>query len=122
MPNGGESARVASNPYDLVRADGDTNLFAWVDFNPNNNTLSVFLSDSNVKPVTALLFYGLSEGLASFIGSEIRFGFTAGTGSASSQHEVFNFSTTPVPLPAAAWLLLSGLAGLGFVGRRRTTA
>jgi len=28
----------------------------------------------------------------------------------------------PIPLPAAVWLLLSGLAGLGVVGRRRTTA
>lgn len=29
---------------------------------------------------------------------------------------------SPVPLPAAAWLLLSGLAGFGFVARRRTAA
>jgi len=32
------------------------------------------------------------------------------------------FSTTPVPLPAAVWLFLSALAGLGYLSRRRGRA
>jgi hypothetical protein len=32
------------------------------------------------------------------------------------------YSVAPVPLPAALWLLLSGLAGVGVIGRRKTVA
>lgn len=31
----------------------------------------------------------------------------------------FEFALAPIPLPAAAWMLLSALAGLGFVAKRR---
>lgn len=37
-------------------------------------------------------------------------------------HIVFYDSVTPIPLPAAAWLLLSGLAGMGFLGARKRKA
>lgn len=32
------------------------------------------------------------------------------------------YSVAPVPLPAALWLLLSGLAGVGVIGRRKSAA
>lgn len=34
-------------------------------------------------------------------------------------NDTLTWSVAPVPLPAAAWLLLSGLAGLGVISRRR---
>lgn len=37
----------------------------------------------------------------------------------TGHHHSYTFSTSVVPLPAAAWLLLSGVAGLGALARRR---
>jgi hypothetical protein len=38
---------------------------------------------------------------------------------AGVSHVSFYNSVAPIPVPAAAWLLLAGLGGLGVVGRRR---
>jgi hypothetical protein len=41
-----------------------------------------------------------------------------GLGAASIGYEL-EFNVAPVPLPAAAWLLISGLGALGLTARRR---
>lgn len=64
---------------------------------------------------------GTDPTVSSFVGA----GGVAGTFTLNDANGVLSYSqagTAPVPLPAAAWLLVSGLLGLGAVGRRKAKA
>lgn len=84
------------------------------DLNANDtNTLLIAVNDPN-----ALVQYTFAEavGLAIAGVDLIRFAFDgSGTG---LQFYVNGFESTPTPLPAAAPLLLAGLAGLAFASRK----
>ena len=65
--------------------------------------------------VESLLIWNLAEGVDSY-----KFTFSAAATSLGLDKVAVDIG--PVPLPAAAWMLLSGLAGVGFFTRRSTQA
>lgn len=117
--NGSLTSQMASSlPFSL---ESGNPIFAWVEY--QNDVFDFFVSDVNVRPGVANLSVGFD---LDTLGSEAFFGFSAGTGSRTSPHTILSFDLTttnttiaPVPLPAGLPLVLSGVAFLGWVGRRK---
>lgn len=78
-----EAAGVAAL-FDLNGLDA-TN-FAWVDYDGETDLLSVYLSQTATKPVTAALTTEID--LDAILGPEVLLGFTAATGGLRNQHDV----------------------------------
>jgi hypothetical protein len=99
------------------------NEFAWIDFNPINDLLSVYLSTNSIKPGSAIM--STTVDISSILGSQAYVGFSAGNGGAFGNQDILNWSftssepQTSVPEPATIALVGLGLAALGFSRRRK---
>ncbi|OFZ69243.1 MAG: PEP-CTERM domain protein [Betaproteobacteria bacterium RBG_16_58_11] len=104
---------------DSIR-DPNYQWYAHVDYTPSGNsdnagTLTGTIEHLNLGnfSVSATVDFD-ALGMA---GNPVYYGFTAGNGMATDEHYIS--SAAPVPVPAAVWLLGSGLLGLIGVARRK---
>lgn len=97
----------------------DAVLYSWIDYDVSLGRFDMFLNDVDTKPGSPTV--GIASEWQPRLGDSVFVGFTAGTGSLDDNHDILSFSvtTSPVPLPGAAWLLGSGVLGLAGLARRR---
>ena len=108
-----------------LHADGSGNWNSYVSCDicgsgtspPQSSGPITFLLEANT-PLTPTSFVANNNGF--LFASDI--GVPNGSGGYFTGDVATNGPLSPVPLPAAAWLLMSGLAGIKFTTRRRTAA
>jgi hypothetical protein len=72
-------------------------LYAWVDYNGESKSLSVYLSGTPEKPMFLLVEATIN--LEQSVGSEAYFGFTAATGGLTNEHQILSWQLDQIPPP-----------------------
>ncbi len=88
---------TTASPFDLNNGQSYN---VWVDYDGENNMLSVFISDTNDKPQDAVLTANLE--LDQIVGDQAYFGFAAATGTAFNNTYIESLNVQyedPVPTP-----------------------
>jgi len=93
------------------------NEFAWIDYDPLNTFISVYLDTSSTKPGAPIVTANVD--VAGTLGSQAWVGFTGGTGAASGDNDIlkWSFDSQQVPEPGTASIYAIGLMGLGLLRR-----
>jgi hypothetical protein len=121
------NANIANFTSQLLIGNGTNPTWEWINATGgvNNGPLGGGAYQASTSASNTLKFYGLVSNTSDNTSDPpipTNYSANGGYWSFNASAGTATWNATPVPLPAAVWMLLSGLAGVGAISRRRASS